>query len=559
MNKEDQRKYGPFRFIRMLRDAHNEELLLIKNFAEIKLKLNSTIENSCNLFLKIKDGELRSEISSHVKLKRIITSPAMIGKSFSRFYSNENKETDPKKKIRDKYHITLWNRIKNIPSNMRNFVVKGPITVHKMLPIFNIMFFGVATGVLIATTTIVSVGVWVANRNEHWKELMANKIGEQITKETGIGITFQNVKGSWKEGTLKLGKVNIKRDPFDSVSINQNVSAILLDIEEISVKISLIWWLQGHGFIEKLHARNITGDIFSEHLIWDTKNLNIVREHKRGDFVIEDLKLSDVNVNLHQIAQNRPLRVQIHSIDCGKVRKQWLLRDLLLSHSAYGIFDGSLFSLTRKQSNGDEVSSVLKIDGLNFDVISESVTGPLSWIKEGTFDVNVVMNFNKFNSFENLWSYQNTKSGYYVEEKLEHFEPIEFDVKLKLNNLRARLPRGNNHQLHKNLVNPIVAYINTNYESIPLSFRILLNEADFNGAKFPYETELWEALSIGVTRELVSLVKNQKSASTTQKSILMVIKGVQRGIYFLNQQIEDYYDPLLSEPSDENLDHLYIL
>lgn len=390
-------------------------------------------------------------------------------------------------------------------------------------------------------------------------ELMAKKIGEQITKETGININFQTVKGSWKEGTLKLGNVNIKRDPFDLYSIDQNVSAILLDIEEISVKISLMWWLQGYGFIQKLHAKNVTGDIYSEHLVWDAKNLRENREKKRGDFVIEDLKLNNVSVNLHQVAHKRPLKLQIHSIDCGKVRKQWLLRDLLLSHSAYGIFDGSLFSLTRRPSSGDEVSNELKIDGLEFDVISEYVTGPLSWIKEGTFDVNVVMTFNKFNSVENLWSYHNTKSGYYIEEKLESFKPIEFDVKMKLNNLRAKAPRSNRHQIHKNLVNPIVAFINTNYEFIPLNFRILLNEKDFNGAIFPHETEIWEALSAGVTREFINLVKSQKSASNTQKNILMIIKGVQKGIYFLSQQLEDYHDPLSLEPNEETLEHMYIV
>lgn len=387
---------------------------------------------------------------------------------------------------------------------------------------------------------------------------MAKKISEQITKETGIDINFQSVKGSWKEGTLKLGNVNIKRDPFAHFSIDQNVSAILLDIEEISVKISLMWWLQGHGFIQNLHAKNITGDIFSEHLVWDNIKSRTNRESKRG-FVIEDLKLSNVNVNLHQVAHKRPLKLQIHSIDCGRVRKQWLLRDLLCSKSAYGIFDGSLFSLTRRPSVGDEISNELKIDGLEFDVITEYVTGPLSWIKEGTFDVNVIMNFNKFDSVENLWSNYNSKPGYYIEEKLETFQPIEFDVKLKLNNLRAKAGRDDRHQIHKNLVNPIVAYINTNYECIPLNFRILLNEKDFDGAVFPHETEIWEALSVGVTREFIKLVKSQKSASNTQKTILMIIKGVQKGIYFLSQQLEDYHDPLSLEPNEETLEHMYIV
>lgn len=96
-----------------------------------------------------------------------------INKSFIRFYC-DNKSNELPNNNNKKYHIYLWHRFKNIPKGIRNFLFKGPLTIHKILPLFNIMFFSVATGVLIATTTLVSLAVWVANRNERWQGIYYN-------------------------------------------------------------------------------------------------------------------------------------------------------------------------------------------------------------------------------------------------------------------------------------------------------------------------------------------------------------------------------------------------
>lgn len=407
---------------------------------------------------------------------------------------------------------------------------------------------------------------------------MASKISEQLTKETGIDITFETVRGSWKEGiyffllqlflltlfkgTLKLNKVKVLRDPFSfPPGVDRNVSAIELDIEELSVKLSLMWWIQGNGFIEKMAVNNVKGKIERSHLVWPDEPPPR-RKWQRGDFVFQDFKLKNVDVNLYQLTPNRPLRVQIHSIDCGKVRKQWLLRDLLSSHSAYGIFDGSLFSLTRINSDKNGVTTHLKIDGLNLDLISASVTGPMAWIKEGTFDVSIKMNFNPVNKIESGWTYYydpQTNSGYYIRESLNDVDPIVFDVKLKLNNLRAKIPSNteNLSYFYRALAYPVVAYMNANYTCIPLKFKIIMSESQYDGAWFPYDAGIWDALSIGVTQEFVLLLQKQKSVSNLHKHIFSVLKSLHRGIYFLGEQIQGYYDLWYFNNDDETPEDLY--
>lgn len=487
----------------------------------------------------------------------------IFGKPIVRSYcsSSEDPQNKPNKP-QEKYHTALWRRIKGYPARMRNFVIRGPVTLDKILPLFNIMFFSVAAGVLVGTTTVVSLIVWVVNRNERWQMMMAKKVGDQLKKETGINVEFDHVVGSWKEGTLKLKNVKVRRDPFNyPPDVDRNVTAIFIDIQQISVKLSLIWWIQGYGFIEKLSANGVSGDIDRRHLIWyDTPIPK--RVWHRGDFAFREFKLSNVNVQLQQANPDRPLRIQIHSITSDQLRKQWLLRDLLASKSAYGIFDGSLFSLTRSNINGVS-KNILKIDGLNMDLVSKSVTGPMSWITEGTFDIDIEMNFSPDHGLEKGWKYYDsvkTKNGYYIEEALETIEPIELDVKLKLNNLRAKIPSRapDLSYIHKALAYPVVAYINTNYTCIPLNFKLLMNNTEFDGAWFPYDAGLWDALSIGVAQEFVSLVKQQQTTSNIQKNLLLVIKSFHRGVYFLGEQLQGHYD-LWYFNNDDHPEDLYIV
>lgn len=145
-------------------------------FSKENFSYSSRIGNSFNFIHKIREGELKKALNYKLRSpcisSRSIISCSINIRNFLRFYCKENDKnvnSSNNAKKYDKYHIALWNRIKTMPTRLRNFVVKGPLTVHKILPIFNIMFFSVATGVLIATTTIVSVGVWVANRNERWQ------------------------------------------------------------------------------------------------------------------------------------------------------------------------------------------------------------------------------------------------------------------------------------------------------------------------------------------------------------------------------------------------------
>ena len=389
-------------------------------------------------------------------------------------------------------------------------------------------------------------------------------------------------------------------------TVGHNVTAIHLDVQKLTVSVSLLWLLQGNGLLKHVSADGVSGYFDQRHLDW-TGWTPPKRVWQRGDFFLDSFKLSNCNLSLYLPAPDRELKIQIHSIDCEKLRKQWLLRDLLCAKSAYGIFDGSLFSLTRiytapasshpaamhphyqdqhqrsastqgawattpsmfflSDEDDDDfiapsIRSSLKIDGVKSDLISTSSSGPISWITEGTIDIDIDLDF-RSEYIEEGWHYHmntETHDGFYSQNLLYEEEPLIMDIKLKLNNLRADIPLKTDQLtlIHRALVIPVVAYMNTNYTCIPLSFPVHVPREQFNGAWSPWDASLFDAISTGVAQQFLTLVKEQQTSTNIQRHLLLVIKSLHRGIYFLRQQVQGYY-ALWYFNNDDHPEDLYAL
>lgn len=358
--------------------------------------------------------------------------------------------------------------------------------------------------------------------------------------------------------------------------------------------------------MKTLSADGVTGFFDQRHLDW-TGWTAPKRTWQRGDFFLDSFKLSNCNISLYLLHPDRELKLQIHSVDCESLRKQWLLRDLLCAKSAYGIFDGSLFSLTRvltpspsqmhqqfanavhhgqQQANGwpssptipflvdpnseddddflaPAIRSSLKIDGVKSDLISGSSSGPISWITEGTIDIDIDLDFRSEYYEEQGWHYHmntETHDGFYSQNEVYEEEPLIMDIKLKLNNLRADIPLTTDQLtlINRALVIPVIAYMNTNYTCIPLAFPVHVPREQFNGAWSPWDASLFDAISTGVAQQFLSLVKEQQTSTNLQRHLLFVIKSLHRGFYFLRQQIQGYYS-LWYFNNDDHPEDLYAL
>lgn len=195
-------------------------------------------------------------------------------------------------------------------------------------------------------------------------------------------------------------------DLIEDDTVSTNYTMFDLQVDSIDVTLSLQRWFDGKGLVEDAEIRGVRGIVDRRNVFWDPDKPYDPRAARRqpshGDFELESLKIEDFLVTVYQPNDFRPFNFSIFSAHIPKLRKQWLFYDLLSADSITGQVDGCLFSLHKPQNISRTVEqdremihskwktmSRLRIDGVNFDHIQNQsdLTGPISWILSGKFDV----------------------------------------------------------------------------------------------------------------------------------------------------------------------------
>jgi len=155
----------------------------------------------------------------------------------------------------------------------------------------------------------------------------------------------------------------------------------------------------------------------------------------------------------------------------------------------------------------------LKIAGLNMDLLSTNATGPLSWIKEGTFDID-------------LWIYaplDSTSTSVDHSRFLNDQNPqilhpeddsslLWMQWNLKLNHIQLHPPiySPDLSPMGNVLLQPVYRYMNAHANTISLSFESLVPEHRFDGAWTMADAGLWDTISQSVYEALVIAMEHQK-------------------------------------------------
>jgi distribution and morphology protein 31 len=98
------------------------------------------------------------------------------------------------------------------------------------------------------------------------------------------------------------------------------------------------------------------------HVYWDPQVPYIPSEHRHphrpGDFEIKAFSVEDVLVTVLQPGGFRPYQVSILSAFAPRLRKRWLIYDILCVESMVGKFDNCLFSIHQAQHQGPPSSTL---------------------------------------------------------------------------------------------------------------------------------------------------------------------------------------------------------
>lgn len=475
---------------------------------------------------------------------------------------------------------SVWLRIR---AKVRWYLKKGnkPYNTDDYTTFFLWLMMGNVLLFCLATTTFFLLVIFTAN-TVLAQEFVARKLGEFITKNSKLDVTFENaIVPGWSDGKISFRKCFVLRRPrpvnrrkhFIKGSQQQAVEDLLvkkddieyeddgnytqfdLTMEEVNVLLSLRKWLNGTGIVETLEIKGLRGVVDRTHVHWDPDDdaTNYKNVYQPGDFEFDKFSMTDVLFTLLQPNGFRPFDVAIYTCELLKLRKHWLFYDFLNADLVLGAYDNSLFTVHKKQRLLDDEDELkwkritrCRVDKLNIDHLNAGLEGPFGWITLGKVDmIGDVMvprdeaNLNVGDVVQMIAHLIKKEATRYKNPEVK--EPAHgllhtrltsadctditkyfvLDLTIRLNQVRARVPFKLPELSYINyaLVRPIVGYINLKNTVIEVKNRIIKSLADFEGLWTVYDSLLMDDISEEVYDNFVDYVADEQARLVRMRKV----------------------------------------
>ncbi|KAJ3138797.1 Mitochondrial distribution and morphology protein 31, mitochondrial precursor [Physocladia obscura] len=294
--------------------------------------------------------------------------------------------------------------------------------------------------VVAGTTSAVSLVLVTANSTT-LKDYLSEQISVYLSRVTGFEVSFESaVVPNWKDGTIRLTNVSIlctgdtwsrrvlaqrikdapsassrtihAEDDESTVQPEKSLSTSTSDIDlnwtywdlhvhTIDVSLSLWRYWQGLGLVSACKMSGVRGVADRMHIVWPPGWTPTRREPTPADFSMDEFVVEDLLVTVKNPEGSRPYNVSVYSARLGLFRQQWMLYDIMCAESIVGAFDNCLFSVRKWKVGGNNNGQLqvdpknlgaemshCKINGLPIEHFSSTVTGPFSWITNGSIDID---------------------------------------------------------------------------------------------------------------------------------------------------------------------------
>lgn len=260
---------------------------------------------------------------------------------------------------------------------------KRPLNTDDISAFFSWLLAGNIALLIIGTTTFFSLLLYTFN-TVLAQEMVAEWVGNMITKNSKLNVTFENaIVPDWKGGRIQFKNCTVSRRPRNEekfvkreekkskktglkrflswrkdhekekiIEIDDgNYTQFDLTVEEVDISLSFRKWLDGRGIVKEAAGKGIRGVIDRTHVHWKegdsaTNYKNIAQP---GDWEFENFRLEDVLVTMQNPSSFRSFPISIYTCEIPILRKNWLMLDILNAKHMSGSYDGSLFTVNRLQ------------------------------------------------------------------------------------------------------------------------------------------------------------------------------------------------------------------
>ena len=317
------------------------------------------------------------------------------------------------------------------------------------------------------TAAIIIGGLFVINKF-YFADSVRTVFGI-LERRSGIETSCVDIDGNLFSGRIALGECTIARDEHDTTQFD-----LQLDNVEFDLKLSSLF---GTAEVQTAYVTGLRGSVTRSQTSPDDEQAT---EKPRRSFVIQDLKIEDVELNLSGVNKDGgsfDLPVSIASATSAPLRSRLALFDILFRSNATGRIAGAEFQI---RTGGDPSGRQTVWNAADVPVASfGAVTGGvLSWFQQGVVDVYVVDKWRRDGQLE-----------------------IDMDWKLEFRDIEVGAPDSAG-VMARLATGPIVDYVNSFGGNFPFEFQMVINEDQFEYKSSLEAAGLWTAVGEAINNLL---------------------------------------------------------
>lgn len=290
-------------------------------------------------------------------------------------------------------------------------------------------------------------------------EPVARAVLSRVEQRSGIEVTFARASGNFFVGRVRLEDARIARTEHPTSVFDVRAAVLEVDVALLSA-------LSSTGRFERVLVEHASG----------TFERRALPTAEPPTFAVDDLELRDVTLAaIDRTRADAPsLPIVIHALRAQPFRSRWAPFDVLFRADAELEIAGAPVRIAT-DGNHTARRTNWSAKALPVAVAGAWIGGPLAWLEAGTLDVDV----------RDRWS-------------LDERVVIDMDWRLDLHDVRAAVS-DDAPELIATVARPIVAFINSHVDHLPLHFELRIDEADFDGKASLAAAGLWDAIATGVT------------------------------------------------------------
>eukprot|EP01117_Protostelium_nocturnum_P018321 TRINITY_DN7642_c0_g1_i1.p1 TRINITY_DN7642_c0_g1~~TRINITY_DN7642_c0_g1_i1.p1 ORF type:complete len:543 (-),score=129.42 TRINITY_DN7642_c0_g1_i1:592-2220(-) len=351
---------------------------------------------------------------------------------------------------------------------------------------------------LIVLVILVDISLFIIQHNPLTEEWINDKIGQHINDQTGLNITYDrtNFLKSAFEGKLNLTNVRIVRS--NPIPPSENFCVFDMTIEKVNMKTSFLWWLRGRGFVKEIQISGVRGVVdrrtewYDPH--WRPRNWDVYW----GDFWFKNVSVRDCRFTLYfPDPSQRPVAVYLYKLDTKRIRRRYLLYDLVCSKKIEAVFDGCPISY-HPVKNAKKIpflgrEMMLKVNGLSVDLLSRNAEGPLGWLARGEIDFNFQV---------------------FVPPDHYNVDNISMNIYTRINRMKMDPPLSTD--LSNAIAIPVARYFNKYKKSVKINSHINFPMKHFDKSWSLADAEFWDKMSIAIVESLTTMYESNKPTTWSE-------------------------------------------